>query len=98
MPGSHKHRRFLVFDVEGTGTGIVSPVSPTGRNTLMVSTESLIDARIDQAKAETDTAIARALLTIQESAQRRTHWAVGMILGGVAAVGAMLGVLIAVLD
>ena len=64
----------------------------------MVSTEPLIDARVDQAKAETDTAIARALLTILDDAQRRTHWAVGMILGGLGVVGAVLGILIAVLD
>ena len=30
LSGSHKHRRFLVFDVEGTGSGINSEADPLG--------------------------------------------------------------------
>ena len=54
----------------------------------MVSTESLLDAKHDQIMAETDTAIARALLEIQSQSQRNMMWCVAVV---IAVLGSAIG-------
>ena len=54
----------------------------------MVSTESLLDAKHDQIMAETDTAIARALLDIHKQGQRDMMWGVAVV---IAVLGSAIG-------
>lgn len=61
------------------------------------TTEGYVEAQTGRLKAETDTAVARALLTIQEGIHREARWIVAVVLGSVATAATALGVLIAVL-
>lgn len=42
--------------------------------------DGYVDVRTDQAKAETELTVARALLTIEEKLSAQTRWIVGFIL------------------
>ena len=57
-------------------------------------TEGYVEAQTGRLKAETQTEIAKALLTLQESAKRDLLWTIGFIIG---VVGIATGLIIAVL-
>ena len=61
---------------------------------MATATEGYVDARTDAVRAEQDTAIARALLTLEQSAKKDMLWLIGFMAG---LVGVATGVIIAVL-
>ena len=57
---------------------------------MATATEGYVDARADAVRAEQDTAIARALLTLERAGHRRMLWMMGFMV-------AVAGLIIAVL-